>query len=139
MKSLTVNINLYRLRWVCNTIDLTSPTLGTTLYTNHCSIPISPEPCFIGRQVNVYANALSLCLRQYIFSIKKSFKHDHECYVHHHKIRILAFGKYTQGSLCQDFYNSVFNFQREAVKDWDGFCNDVTLSYNMGFVGVRED
>ncbi len=52
---------------------------------------------------------------------------------------MLAFGKYTRDSSCHDVYNSIFNFQREAVNDWNGFCNNVTLSYNMGFVGVHED
>jgi hypothetical protein len=33
----------------------------------------------------------------------------------------------------------VIGFQRNAVTDWNPFCNGFTLLYNMGFVGVRED
>jgi hypothetical protein len=33
----------------------------------------------------------------------------------------------------------VTNFQMLAVTDWNEFQDNVTLSYNMGFVGVRED
>jgi hypothetical protein len=37
------------------------------------------------------------------------------------------------------FVREVIEFQRAVVRDWNEFCDDVTLSYNMGFVGVRED
>jgi hypothetical protein len=37
------------------------------------------------------------------------------------------------------FFNNVARFQRRAVKDLNVHFNEVTLSYNMGFVGVRED
>jgi hypothetical protein len=37
------------------------------------------------------------------------------------------------------FFKNVLKFQRQAVKDWNSHCYDVTLSYNMGFIGVRED
>jgi hypothetical protein len=37
------------------------------------------------------------------------------------------------------FFEDVVDFQRTAVKDWNEFCDKVTLSCNMGFVGVGED
>ena len=33
----------------------------------------------------------------------------------------------------------VVEFQKDAVRDLNKSRDDVTLSYNMGFVGVRED
>ena len=42
------------------TLDVTSPALGTDLYTNHLSILISPELCFVGKQVNIYVKAMHL-------------------------------------------------------------------------------
>jgi hypothetical protein len=37
------------------------------------------------------------------------------------------------------FFNDIFKFQRQAVQNWNSCCNEVTTSYNMGFIGVRED
>ncbi len=45
---------------------------------------------------------------------------------------------YTQGEAAISFFNSVSKFWREAVCDWNRTRDDVTLSYNMGFISVHE-
>jgi hypothetical protein len=62
------------------TIDITSPSLGTNLFVNHNHIPISHEPCFSGARVDVYETAIHL--RRYIFSIRSSFICDYKNDVH---------------------------------------------------------
>jgi hypothetical protein len=52
---------------------------------------------------------------------------------------MVAFGKYTRTNAAQHFFQSVIGFQRNSVADWNPFRDDVTLSYNMGLVGARED
>jgi hypothetical protein len=42
------------------TIDITSPSLGTNLFVNHNCIPISQEPCFSGARIDVYKIVISL-------------------------------------------------------------------------------
>ena len=37
------------------------------------------------------------------------------------------------------FFCDVKDFQKMAVRDWNLNCDEVTLSLNMGFVGVCED
>jgi len=46
---------------------------------------------------------------------------------------------YMRNLLACDFFKSVSQFQQMAVSDWNKTRDDVTLSYNMGFVGVHED
>jgi hypothetical protein len=41
--------------------------------------------------------------------------------------------------MARAFVRWVIELQRAAVKDWNQFCDNVTLSYNMSVVGVRED
>jgi hypothetical protein len=33
----------------------------------------------------------------------------------------------------------MYKFQRQAVLDWNSSADSVTTSFNMGFVGIRED
>ncbi len=49
------------------------------------------------------------------------------------------FVEYMSQPAVMAFIREVIVFQRGAVKDWNQFCDNVTLSYKMGFVGVRED
>jgi hypothetical protein len=53
--------------------------------------------------------------------------------------KILLLWEYVRQDTATAFFNHVQNFQRQAVKDWNSHCDEVTLSYIMGFVGVRED
>ena len=47
--------------------------------------------------------------------------------------------RYTREASESAFFKSVLEFQIDAVRDWNQSRDYVTLSYNMGFVGVRED
>ncbi len=112
------------------TIDLTSASLGTILLTNHEFIPISPKPCFIDKHVEMYKTAIHI--RRFLLSIRNCINHDYPNDVHNQPATILCFQEYARQprAAC---------FQRRAVKDWNVHCNEVTKSYNVGFVGVRED
>jgi hypothetical protein len=52
---------------------------------------------------------------------------------------ISMFNKYCSSKEANDFYLSVYKFQRQAILDWNATADSVTMSFNMGFVGVRED
>ncbi len=119
------------------TINMSSPTLGTELFSNHQSIPISAEPCFLGSQVKSYKNAMGLCW--HLLTIRNSFSHECENARQQDTNHMGVFGKYTRTNAARSFFKSVDDFQRQAVRDWNEFRNNVTLLYNMGFVGVCED
>ncbi len=56
------------------TINLMSPTLGTDLFTNHDSIPMLHQPCFLGMHVAVYEKVMHLC--RHLSLIRASFSHN---------------------------------------------------------------
>jgi hypothetical protein len=39
----------------------------------------------------------------------------------------------------REFFNAVYHFQCDAILDWNPSANSVTMSFNMGFVGIHED
>ncbi len=123
--------------WSYETIDLTLLSLGMDLFINHKLIPISPQPCFLGECVKVYENAIRL--QRYILAIHSCFSQDYKNNVHNEPAKILLLWNYVRQPTAAVFFKTVLNFQRQAVKDWNSHCNDVILSYNLGFVGVRED
>jgi hypothetical protein len=71
--------------------------------------------------------------------IHNGFSHNYENDVHNKPAKLLLLCNYVRQPMAAVFFKNVLNFQRQAVKDWNSHYNDVTLSYNMGFVGVRED
>jgi hypothetical protein len=44
---------------------------------------------------------------------------------------------YTEDSL--QFFNAAYKLQRKAMLDWNANADDVTMSFNMGFIGIQED
>ncbi len=119
------------------TIDMSLPTLGTELFSNHQSIPISAEPCFLGSRVNSYEYAMHL--RRHILTIRNNFSNVYENAKQHDANHMTVFGEYTRTNAAHSFFKSVADFQNKAVTDWNEFQDNVTLSYNMGFVGLRGD
>jgi hypothetical protein len=115
------------------TVDLTSPSLGIILFANHEFILISPEACFIGKCVEIYETAIRS--QGFILSIQNCIIHDYLNDVRNEPAAILRF----QQPTATEFFNDLAPFKRRAVKDWNIHCDEVTMSYNMGFVGVRED
>jgi hypothetical protein len=65
--------------------------------------------------------------------------HDYKNDVHNDLVGTRRFQEYVREPPAIAFLNDVIKFQRSAVRDWNQVCDEVTLSYNMGFVGVRED
>jgi hypothetical protein len=116
-------------------VDFMSESLGTILFTNHGLIPISPEPCFEGTRVAAYEKAIQI--RPHIISFQHSLCRGYEIN-HDHEV-LSQFKAYTRQPTVRGFLRDVVKFQRDAVLDWNKYPDDVTLSYNMGFVGVRED
>jgi hypothetical protein len=49
------------------------------------------------------------------------------------------FNKYCSFKEATNFYSSTYKFQRQAVLDWNATADSVTISFNMGFVGICED
>jgi hypothetical protein len=75
----------------------------------------------------------------HLLTIRNSFSHVYENAKQHDTNCMAVFGKYARTNATQSFFKSVADFQRKAVTDRNEFCDNVTLLYNMGFVGVRED
>ncbi len=118
------------------TISFSSQSLGIELFSNHQLIPISNEPCFVGARVSAYKNAI--CIRHNIISIQNCLSHG-AFNIQLDKNVLQQFEDYTSQPAAMAFLREVIECQRAAVKDWNQFCGNVTLSYNMGFVSVRED
>jgi len=118
-------------------IDFSSPSLGTDLFTNHREIPVGPEPCFEGLRVEFYS--LAITLRRYLLMMRHALSHDYDNDKHNDGQGLCRFKDYLREQSAVAFFCDVKDFQRIAVRDWNLKCDKVTLSFNMGFVGVRED
>ena len=53
--------------------------------------------------------------------------------------RIAKFNEYFSTTESLAFYSAVYKFQQRAVLDWNATADNVTMLFNMGFVGIRED
>ena len=53
--------------------------------------------------------------------------------------RIAKFNEYCSTTESLAFYSAVYKFQQRAVLDWNTTVDNVTMLFNMGFVGIRED
>jgi hypothetical protein len=49
---------------------------------------------------------------------------------------VALFNEYCLSKESKYFFNSVYKFQRDAVLDWNAGADSMTLSFNMGFVGI---
>ena len=121
------------------TIDLTLPTMGIDLFTNHLTIPIACEPCFLGDHVCVYEKAIQLCCSIIYIHNSLQIDYDNDNDNDNDQRTMLAFGEYKRQPRAREFFSHVYNSQSDLVKDWNQFRDNVTLSCNMGFVGVCED
>ena len=52
---------------------------------------------------------------------------------------INKFKDYCLSEESKEFFLSIYKFQQKAVLDWNCSADCITLSLNMGFVGIRED
>jgi hypothetical protein len=52
---------------------------------------------------------------------------------------IAMFNEHCFSKEAANFYSSAYKFQRQAVLDWNATADSVTMSFNMGFVGIHED
>jgi hypothetical protein len=120
-------------------VDPSSRTYGTDVFLNHCHLHVPDSPCFSGVCVQFYEDNISL--RKYICDMSRAFSRlfklvgaawintDH----------IATLNEYCSCKATKDFYSSVYKFQWQAVLDWNPSADSVTMSFNMGFVGIRED
>ena len=76
-------------------------------------------------------------IRRNLIAIRNSLSHGYNVDINPNVLS--KFEQYTRDALESGFFKSVLEFQIDAVRDWNQSRDDVTLSYNMGFVGVRED
>lgn len=118
-------------------INFSSPSLGTDLFTNHRDIPVGKEPCFEGTHVSSYSNAITL--RRYLLALRNALSHDYDNDKHNNGPGLCRFKDYICDPSAVAFFCDVKDFQRMAVRDWNPNCDEITLSFNMGFIGVRED
>ncbi len=113
--------------WSYETINMTSPSLGTNLFTTHLQIPISHEPCFSGELVKVYKNAIRL--RRYILAIRSSLSHEYKNDVHNEPpSKIVMLRDYVRQRTAAAFFNDVLKFQRQAVQDWNSHCEENSMA-----------
>ena len=116
-------------------ISFESGLLGTELFVNHRQISTPDTPCFSGARVAAYHKAIRI--RRNLLAIRNSLSHGYNVDINRNVLS--KFERYTREASESGFFKSVLEFQIDAVRDWNQSRDDVTLSYNMGFVGVRED
>ena len=52
---------------------------------------------------------------------------------------IANFNEYSTSNKSKEFYSAAYNTQQRAVLDWNADANKVTMSFNIGFVGIRKN
>ena len=52
---------------------------------------------------------------------------------------IWKFNEYCSTEDSLKIFNAAYKIQRKAVLDWNANADDVTMLFNMGFVGIQED
>ena len=118
-------------------INFSSPARGTDLFTNHRVIPVGKEQCFEGLRIGSYLDAITL--RRYLLVMRNALIVDYDNNEHKDGLGLCRFKNYLHEPSAVAFFCDVKDFQRIAVRNWNPNCNEVTLSFNMGFVGVCED
>ncbi len=117
------------------TISFESVLLGNQLFVNHRQIPTPDTPCFSGARVAAYHKAIRI--RRNLLAIRNTLSHGYNVDIDGNVLP--KYERYTREASESAFFKSVIEFQIDAVRDWNQSRDDVTLSYNMGFVGVHED
>ena len=119
-------------------MDPLSPTFGSEIFLKHDAIDVPTSPCFSGDRVRCYENIINL--RKHICDMSRAFTRLFACKeVGVNAGRIEKFNEYCASTESSAFFSSAYKFQRRAVLDWNSFADNVTMSFNMGFVGIRED
>jgi hypothetical protein len=119
-------------------LDPSLGTFGTYVYMNHANIYVPDCPCFTGDRVCGYEYIMSV--QKYVCDMSRAFSRQYESisdWVNSN--HVVKFNKYCSSEKSKAFFSSVYKFQRQSVLDWNSTANCVTLSLNMGFVGIRED
>ena len=115
-----------------------SSTFGTHVYDDHDQIDVSTHPCFLGNRVRSYENIINL--RKYICDMSRAFTRLFECKeIEVNADHIWKFNKYCSTEDSLKIFNAAYKIQRKAVLDWNANADDVTMLFNMGFVGIQED
>ena len=120
------------------TFDPSSLTFGTDIFLKHNEIAVMTTPCFSGKRVCCYEHIIGL--QKYICDMRRVFSwlfHFKEIGVN--ADHIAKFYEYSTSTKSKEFYSVAYNMQWCAVLDWNADANKVTMSFNMGFVGIRED
>ena len=52
---------------------------------------------------------------------------------------IAKFNEYCSATDSKRVFTAAYKFQRKAVLGWNPNADKVTMSFNMGFIGIRED
>ena len=52
---------------------------------------------------------------------------------------IAKFNEYCSATDSKRVFTAAYKFQRKAVLGWNPNADEVTMSFNMGFIGIRED
>ena len=118
-------------------IDLFLPSIRTDIFTNHHLISVGNEPCIGGLCVTVYLEIMRIW--RYLLMLQKALIHEYYNDKHSDTDGLKQLRDYVCEPSVTAFFRDDFKFQRKAVRDWNETCAEVTLSYNMGFFGVRED
>ena len=119
-------------------IDANSPTFGTDVFLHHDGIDVASQPCFSGDRVRSYDNVLNL--RKYICDMSRAFTRLFDSNgIGLNADHIAKFNEYCSATDSKRFFTAAYKFQRKAVLDWNPNADEATMSFNMGFVGIRED
>jgi hypothetical protein len=119
-------------------INPMSPTFGTDVFVDHDQIGVSTHPCFLGNRVGSYENIINL--RKYICDMSRALTCLFECKeIEVNADHIWKFNEYCSTEDSLQFFNAAYKIQRKAVLDWNANADDVTMLFNMGFVGIQED
>jgi hypothetical protein len=81
-----------------------------------------------------------MSLQKYICDMSRAFSQKFESIGARINIdNINKFKDYCLSEESKEFFLSIYKFQQKAVLDWNCSADCITLSLNMGFVGIRED
>jgi hypothetical protein len=119
-------------------LDPSLATYGTDLFLNHEQWPVPDSPCFVGARVHQYNYAISLW--KIICNMSCAFTCIYKGNLSVMNVdKITCMNEYCKLKESREFFNAVYHFQRDAVLDWNPGTNSVTMSFNIGFIGICKD
>jgi hypothetical protein len=119
-------------------LNPSSGIFGTDVYMNHTNLYIPDCPCFTRDRVCGYEYIMSV--QKYVCDMSRAFSRQYESIGDGvNSSHVVKFNEYCLSEKSKAFFSRVYKFQRQSVLDWNSTANCVTLSLNMGFVGIRED